>query len=403
MALFAGPLKEILPQFGYIDKVVTVVFALCAIMKLVYMERKGQYTLRPRDIGLFVLTIIFIIYSFLPNMFHQPSNTLSLQIYSMFSLIKYAITFWSGLYLFRNLKLQKTTQYFKIISVTFTTICLILGIANLKLHFLSTFDIRFGFETVSFGFGHPAQFAAAVIIITIIHSFISWSEKDKVPYLLIFANFALVILAGRTTSIGFYLCMMLLLLILPHIRRIPIYIYFLVAGVLAWFGRDRVVSQFFGSEDEARGVLLNTGLQIASEHAPLGAGLGMFGSHASRLNYSPLYEIYNISKVWGLSQEYPSFIADSFWAMVFGELGFMGAAFIIFLFGYIVWLLYKEVQINDYQTKFLIMLPLIYAFITSPMDTVMVSGTMVTIVLAVIYMVALKNEYQENRGEEAVL
>ncbi|MBC2206103.1 hypothetical protein [Listeria booriae] len=397
LSLFASLIQQLIPQIDAIDKVIAVIFAVSAIAKLAYLETKHRLTLRPSDIGLFAISFIFIIYCFIPNAFHQPSNTMFLQIYSMFSILKFVIVFWSGLFLFRNTKFQSTTRFFRIMSTTLTTVFLIIGVLNVPLHFLEPFDIRFGIETVSFGFRHPAQFAATIIVMTIIHIFISWSEQGKMPYYILFANFLLVFLAGRTTSIGFYLCLLLIVLIFPYIKRIPIYVYALIGGVFYWLGSDRISNQFLGTDGEARGVLLDTSFTIASDHAPFGAGLGMFGSHASRLNYSPLYEQYGISRVWGLTQESPNFVTDSYWAMIIGELGYLGMFFVFILIGYIFWLLYKEVIGSQYQIKLLIFLPLIYALLTSPIDTVLVSNTSVFLVLATIYMVALNNEYRTKK------
>ncbi|MBC1604742.1 hypothetical protein HCJ39_08465 [Listeria rocourtiae] len=397
LSLFASLIQQLIPQVDAIDKIIAVVFAVSAIAKLAYLETKQRFTLRPSDIGLLAISIIFIIYCFIPNMFHQPSNTMFLQIYSMFSILKFVIVFWSGLFLFRNTKFKTSTLFFRRMSTTLTTIFLIIGVLNIPLHFLEPFDVRFGIETVSFGFRHPAQFAATIIVITIVHIFITWSEKGKMPYYIIFANFILVFLAGRTTSIGFYLCLILLILIFPYIKRIPIYIYAIVGAVFYWLGSDRISNQFLGTDGEARGVLLDTSLTIASEHAPFGAGLGMFGSNASRLNYSPLYEQYGISRVWGLTQENPNFVTDSYWAMIIGELGYLGMFFIIVIIGYIFWLLYKEIVGSTYQIKFLIFLPIVYALMTSPIDTVLVSNTSIFLVLATIYMVALNNEYRSQK------
>ncbi|TDR53171.1 hypothetical protein [Paenilisteria rocourtiae] len=397
LSLFASLIQQLIPQVDAIDKIIAVVFAVSAIAKIAYLETKQRFTLRPSDIGLLAISIIFIIYCFIPNMFHQPSNTMFLQIYSMFSILKFVIVFWSGLFLFRNTKFKTSTLFFRRMSTTLTTIFLIIGVLNIPLHFLEPFDVRFGIETVSFGFRHPAQFAATIIVITIVHIFITWSEKGKMPYYIIFANFILVFLAGRTTSIGFYLCLILLILIFPYIKRIPIYIYAIVGAVFYWLGSDRISNQFLGTDGEARGVLLDTSLTIASEHAPFGAGLGMFGSNASRLNYSPLYEQYGISRVWGLTQENPNFVTDSYWAMIIGELGYLGMFFIIVIIGYILWLLYKEIVGSTYQIKFLIFLPIVYALMTSPIDTVLVSNTSIFLVLATIYMVALNNEYRSQK------
>jgi hypothetical protein len=71
----------------------------------------------------------------------------------------------------------------------------------------------------------------------------------------------------------------------------------------------------------ARVALHYTSVLIAIDHFPLGSGLASFGSHASRVYYSPVYHEYGLSRIWGLSPTYPAFITDTFWPMVLGQGG----------------------------------------------------------------------------------
>jgi hypothetical protein len=75
-----------------------------------------------------------------------------------------------------------------------------------------------------------------------------------------------------------------------------------------------------------RTALYAASLAIARDHAPLGAGLGRFGSPMSRSVYSPLYEEYRLNLVFGLSQNNPKAVTDTFWPMLLGETGPIGAA-----------------------------------------------------------------------------
>lgn len=88
---------------------------------------------------------------------------------------------------------------------------------------------------------------------------------------------------------------------------------------------DQIEYYFFTSDDIARGVLLETSIKIANEHFPVGAGFGTFASYFSATNYSPIYAKYNIQDVHGLTKENPSFISDSFWPMLIGQFGYIGA------------------------------------------------------------------------------
>lgn len=74
-----------------------------------------------------------------------------------------------------------------------------------------------------------------------------------------------------------------------------------------------------------------TGYEIGKDYFPLGAGLGRFGSWMSRVHYSPLYHEYDLSKHWGLSEDDPQFLNDTFWPMIMGETGFIGTGLMIIL------------------------------------------------------------------------
>ena len=67
-------------------------------------------------------------------------------------------------------------------------------------------------------------------------------------------------------------------------------------------------------------------LAIARDYFPLGAGLGRFGSYMSQAHYSPLYDRYGLTGVYGLGPDNPLAISDTFWPMVLAELGPVGLA-----------------------------------------------------------------------------
>jgi hypothetical protein len=75
---------------------------------------------------------------------------------------------------------------------------------------------------------------------------------------------------------------------------------------------------------QPRVALYAASVAIAREHLPLGLGFGRFGSHISRVFYSPAYEDYGLSQVPGLRQRRPNAVTDAFWPMVLGEAGLIG-------------------------------------------------------------------------------
>src|SRR5690606_5958180 len=92
------------------------------------------------------------------------------------------------------------------------------------------------------------------------------------------------------------------------------------------FFQDRSIEDHY----LARPVLYITSVEILQDYFPFGSGFGSFATHASRVVYSPIYEAYEISGVWGLSEEFSSFIADTHFPSL-AQFGVVGVVlFILF-------------------------------------------------------------------------
>ena len=65
-------------------------------------------------------------------------------------------------------------------------------------------------------------------------------------------------------------------------------------------------------------------IAVARDHLPIGAGFGMYGSHLSRAEYSPIYAQYGLDRVPLLGPDQPYAVTDTYWPMVLGETGLIG-------------------------------------------------------------------------------
>ena len=74
--------------------------------------------------------------------------------------------------------------------------------------------------------------------------------------------------------------------------------------VLLIVGAYQIYYYFFSSlqNESARYQLTIKSIEIAADHFPLGSGFGTFASYISAEWYSPIYEMYGLSHVWGLEQ-----------------------------------------------------------------------------------------------------
>ena len=72
---------------------------------------------------------------------------------------------------------------------------------------------------------------------------------------------------------------------------------------------------------------------VARDEFPFGAGVGRFGSHMSREVYSPVYAEYGMDQMYGIKEERPIAVTDTFWPMILGETGLIGLAGALGFFG----------------------------------------------------------------------
>lgn len=99
-----------------------------------------------------------------------------------------------------------------------------------------------------------------------------------------------------------------------------------------YFGTAAAVREIFDADPDPeeirplhpRVALYAGSLAVARDEFPLGAGLGRYGSHTSRDVYSPVYARYGLNRVYGLREQRPIAITDTFWPMVLGETGVAG-------------------------------------------------------------------------------
>lgn len=76
----------------------------------------------------------------------------------------------------------------------------------------------------------------------------------------------------------------------------------------------------------ARAMLTLASPFVAWDHFPFGSGWGTFGSTFSAEPYSPVYGMYRMAGIWGLSPSYSAFVSDTYWPMILAQTGFFGFA-----------------------------------------------------------------------------
>jgi hypothetical protein len=210
---------------------------------------------------------------------------------------------------------------------SFSKISLIIIFCFCVIYWISGRTLFSNGTNFAFFSGHPV--AMSVCVLSLIFSLYLENSKTNIIY---FALALLIILSGGagTGVLGIFL----LFFFNIFWKRLNFNMAFLV--VLIFFGlvisQNELQSYIFNSSS-VRYLMVHYGLTIAKTNFPFGSGFASFGSVAAYENYSQLYFFYGINNIYGLGPNGGTYIYDTYYAMLFGEFGFIGAfLFVAFVF-----------------------------------------------------------------------
>lgn len=181
-------------------------------------------------------------------------------------------------------------------------------------------------------FGHNAFYGHIMLMSSLIYLFAS--TRNKMDLLVFFFLLSLGLLCTRSKYYGEFA----LALILMFVVKMPIKIGFksLLGGLsticivilAAWEKFNAYFVEGLDNDSIARNLLYIKSLDVLKDFFPFGSGFGTYGVDATKVYYSPLYYKYGLSNIWGLSENYDSFIADTYFPVIIAQFGLLG----IFLF-----------------------------------------------------------------------
>jgi hypothetical protein len=212
---------------------------------------------------------------------------------------------------------------------------------------------RGSLEVVTSLFTHPALYGwlAAVLSLVLVARFVERRDWWALP-LAVLVGGASLLSGRRTPLIGLFAGLAVGALRRAAWRRGAARVWGAVAlGILVivlvslpalgsfyqgtlkdYFGSSEAIGEVFAEDPDsriirplqARVALYAGSLAVARDEFPLGAGIGRFGSHMSRDQYSPVYAAYGLDRVHGLRERQPTAVTDTFWPMILGESGILG-------------------------------------------------------------------------------
>lgn len=240
-----------------------------------------------------------------------------------------------------------------------------------------------------------AEYATLILFSSLYYYYCS--ERKKLHLIIFLCFLTLGLLSGKSKYMGEYVVIVAIFCFLKtkivHLSFKAAFLGLLLACCMVyvtWEKFNYYYVEGLESEDIARPMMYKTAVNILGDNPLFGSGLATFATEASRVYYSDLYDVYEISHIWGLSREMPDFIADAYFPSLV-EFGLAGIVLLVLFWRkrYIDLLL--KVSFDNYKIGFVIFLSL---FIESIADSTYLSnrGILFFMLLALVLSEKIGNE-----------
>lgn len=187
-------------------------------------------------------------------------------------------------------------------------------------------------------FGHTSRYATTICITGFIYLYCS--ERNKKDIILTLCIWGLGILSGRSKYYGFYALAIILFEFIPITPKTKFFSFkslialLFISGIIFIAVKEKILAYLIdGTQGEvmwARPAMYVGTISVLKEHLLFGPGFGTYGTWASGVYYSPLYQKLNMDNIEGISPDNYNFIADTFYPSL-AQYGIIGIG-LYFLF-----------------------------------------------------------------------
>ena len=345
--LFQPVIERYISIFKYFDEFIVLVFFLRYLLQIIIIKKHKDSFSRWIVIMLIILIVIGLVSNYTSGV-NQPNLAILQDIFSNCKIFLFIIAM-QNIHLSHYQQERYKNKMAKIIRLLLYIIffCAILSLlVNIGMTDY-TEGTRYGLRAFQFIYNNPAGLNTYYYLFMIIHSITMYTNNGVLrKNTTIFTIMGIIgwMLTLRSRAIAFafvYGCIYIYIVYLKKNKKIRFSwkkVLFVAFGVLilCW---DAIEKYFILNEKVSRYQLLHSAIDIAMDHFPIGSGFATFGTEASRDYYSPIYYIYNLSKVYGLSPDNPLYTVDQYWFGIFGQFGFIG----IILVGLMIFKCYRNI------------------------------------------------------------
>ncbi|AGF54960.1 hypothetical protein Cspa_c11840 [Clostridium saccharoperbutylacetonicum N1-4(HMT)] len=322
--LFQNCFVYIFPIFNNIDEACTLLLLILTICALMNKFRKKALFSIEKKITWFMF--IFMIIGALSTVIFKIQPEKSAIYKDAFNIIKFPVFYICALVLSNGLNKERLLTSVANRSRIYIMIIFIFSIINIFFEIGMNIDVRYGLRSYKFLFSHSTYLVSSMVIMMCV---IIADQHKKSDLIFIIESIIILILTFRNKAFVFILAYFFEKLMLKYFKKIKLkYIFILgIFGILITYKKIVEVASY--GIIAARPALYIVGFKLACDHFPFGSGFGTFASYLSGQYYSPVYDMYSISTVIGLTRDMYDYMADTFWPYIYGQFGFVG--FVLFV------------------------------------------------------------------------
>ena len=330
--LIENILEKYIPFFNYTDEFITI-FAIVGIL-----FQGSKITLNKYERKVLVSVFFIVIIGLMGNLiFGYQESTVAIS-KDILALIKFFAVYLFCTIRFKRGISQKALAKIEKISALYCLILAFFGIVSQFINLGMTNDRSiFGLKAFVFLYSHETFLVSAVVIMVSV--LISCGIRRNRYGIL--SGVIVLLLAMRSKAIIFVTVFTGMYVFFHRKKSIERFIkkhkanlviaLTCMIGIIYFFTRDKIALYINFGLTAARPALYIVSSKIMLDCFPIGSGFATFASHLSTAYHSPLYEIYGIAGVSGLTQlDNYAYVSDTYWPYIIAQFGVIGTNIYIY-------------------------------------------------------------------------
>ena len=250
----------------------------------------------------------------------------------------------------RHWNMEEAARIPVLLAKGYLIVLFVFGVLNIFVDLGMYGGIRYGLRNYAFVFGTPGIVTNTVlyIIMLLLLDAALHEERLNKGFLLMAIAVLIMVIKSRSLILAATVLVLFESFVLEKKQnmRLRILGIAIIGGLIGYPQyQDYFVNGVTANRGTApRQLFWQGGLRLFQEYFPYGTGFGTFGSSTAATNYSQLYYILEFNTVTGMQPTNTKYLNDTFWPMIFTQLGLIGMIPYILLLIIIFYDIYRNAK-----------------------------------------------------------